>query len=92
MLYNIIPAMDYPSAFSNWLNLWMDLGADNRELAISGTGANEVLKNINAVYLPHILLAGSEKDSVVPLLKNRFAENRLLFYVCQNKALSLIHI
>lgn len=89
MIYNIIPAMDYPSAFSNWLNLWLDLGADNRELAICGVGANDSLKNINAEYLPHILLAGSEKDSAIPLLKNRFAENRLLFYVCQNKACGL---
>ncbi|MFP5437134.1 MAG: thioredoxin domain-containing protein [Bacteroidia bacterium] len=89
MLYNIIPAMDYPSAFSNWLNLWLDLGADNRELAVCGIGADYAVKKINTVYLPHILLAGSEKDSVVPLLKNRFAENRLLFYVCQNKACGL---
>lgn len=89
MLYNIIPAIDYPSAFSNWLNLWLDLGADNRELAICGKGATVSAHAINTQYLPHVLLAGSEKDSGIPLLKNRFDNNRLLFYVCQNKACNL---
>lgn len=89
MLYNIIPAMDYPSAFSNWLNLWLDLASDNRELAVCGNGATEALKKINATYLPHVLIAGSEKESDIALLENRFVGNSLLFYVCQNKACQL---
>ncbi|MFP9112512.1 thioredoxin domain-containing protein [Flavobacterium sp. RHBU_3] len=89
MLYNIIPSMDYPSAFSNWLNLWLDLSADNRELAVCGTNATEAITTINATYLPHVLVAGTTKDSAIPFLKNRFDNNRQLFYVCQNKACHL---
>ncbi len=37
MLYNILPNLDYPSAFSNWLNLWLDLSGSNKELAVCGT-------------------------------------------------------
>jgi uncharacterized protein YyaL (SSP411 family) len=89
MLYLIIPNLDYPSAFSNWLNLWMDLSATNRELAVCGENAAEAIKTINCRYLPHVLIAGSTGESAIPFLQNRFAENDLLFYVCQNKACGL---
>jgi len=89
MLYIMIPNMDYPSAFSNWLNLWLDLSADNKELAVCGEQATEVLKQINAQYLPHVIIAGTTSDSTLPFLKDRFVENNLMFYVCQNKACQL---
>jgi uncharacterized protein YyaL (SSP411 family) len=89
MLYIMIPNMDYPSAFSNWLNLWLDLSADNKELAICGENAAEIAKQINAQYLPHVIIAGTTSDSSLPFLKDRFVENNLMFYVCQNKACQL---
>lgn len=89
MLYQMIPAMDYPSAFSNWLNLWLDLSAQNKELAVCGENAAEAIKEINAVYMPHVLVAGGTSESVIPFLQNRFVKNSLMFYVCQNKACNL---
>jgi len=85
MLYIMIPNMDYPSAFSNWLNLWLDLSADNKELAICGNQASKIIKEVNAHYLPHVIIAGSITDSNLPFLKDRFVKNNLMFYVCQNK-------
>jgi uncharacterized protein YyaL (SSP411 family) len=89
MLYLMIPNMDYPSAYSNWLNLWLDLAADNKELAICGTDAAEAVKISNSQYLPHVLIAGSVAPSALPFLKDRFVEKELMFYVCQNKACNL---
>lgn len=89
MLYLIIPNLDYPSAFSNWLNLWLELSSKNRELAICGTGALAAVQKINSEYLPHVLIAGSGTDSTIPLLQNRFVQDKLLFYICQNKACGL---
>jgi uncharacterized protein YyaL (SSP411 family) len=89
MLYNMIPAMDYPSAFSNWLNLWLDLSADNRELAVCGEESVEALAALNKAYLPHVIIAGTTQESVIPFLQNRFVKNNLMFYVCQNKACNL---
>jgi uncharacterized protein len=86
MLHHIIPKLDYASAYSNWLNLWINLSQDNKELAVCGPEALENIKKINSEYLPHIILAGSKKISNVPFLKNRFVENTNLFYICQNKA------
>jgi uncharacterized protein YyaL (SSP411 family) len=89
MLHQVIPNLDYASAFSNWLNLWLELSTDNRELALCGTTANEAVKEVNRQYLPHVIVAGSTAESVVPFLQNRFVKNSLMFYVCQNKACNL---
>lgn len=89
MLYLIIPNLDYPSAFSNWLNLWLELSSNNKELAVCGTNADQSIKEINSKYLPHVLVAGSISDSSVPFLKHRFVQNEQLFYICRNKACGL---
>ena len=85
MLHHIIPKMDYASAFSNWLNLWLNLSENNKELAICGENALVEIKKINKEYLPNIILAGSTKTSNLPFLKDRFLDSETLFYVCQNK-------
>jgi len=89
MLYLIIPNLDYPSAFSNWLNLWLELSSQNKELAVCGTNAVEAIKEINSNYLPHVIIAGSTTDTTLPFLANRFVQNEQLFYICQNKACGL---
>lgn len=89
MLYLIIPNLDYPSAFSNWLNLWLDLSDKNKELAVCGQDAAKSIKEINSHYLPHIIIAGSTSDSTIPFLANRFVQDSELFYICQNKACGL---
>jgi uncharacterized protein len=89
MLHHLIPKMDYPSAYSNWLNLWMNSSEDNKELAICGQSALENSRKINSEYLPHLIVAGTTKKTDLPFLENRFLENTDLFYVCQNKSCSL---
>lgn len=89
MLYLIIPNLDYPSAFSNWLNLWLELSNRNKELAVCGLGAVKSIKEINKYYLPHIIIAGSTSDSTIPFLANRFVQEQELFYICQNKTCGL---
>jgi len=89
MLHQIIPNLDYASAFSNWLNLWLDLSPDNKELAVCGETAAEAIKEVNKKYLPHIIVAGNATESVIPFLQNRFVKDHLMFYVCQNKACNL---
>ena len=86
MLHHIIPTVDYASGYSNWLNLWLNLSQDNKELAVCGENALEEIQKINTEYLPNILIAGSTKESNIPFLKDRFIETETLFYICQNKA------
>jgi uncharacterized protein YyaL (SSP411 family) len=89
MLHHMTPIIDYASAYSNWLNVWLNLSEDNKELAICGASALENAKKINAEYLPHVLIAGTVENSALPFLEDRFIENENLFYVCQNKTCML---
>jgi uncharacterized protein len=86
MVQHIVPTIQYPSAFSNWLNVLLHFSEQNKELAVCGIEALEYLKKINQGYVPNIIIAGSIADSTLPFLQNRFSENETLFYLCQNKS------
>jgi uncharacterized protein len=85
MLHHIVDNIDYPSAYSNWMNLVMNFSENNKELAICSHKAVDFAKALNQQYLPNIIVAGTTKNSELPFLKNRFKENENLFYTCQNK-------
>ena len=85
MLQHIIPKIDYPSGYSNWLNVFMNYSEQNKELGICGEKALEYLSEINQNYFPNIVIAGTKFPTSLPFLKDRFVENETLFYVCQNQ-------
>lgn len=89
MLEHILPNIDYPSAFSNWLHTFLNFSEENRELAVCGEQALENILHFQKDYLPNILFSGSNKPSELPFLKSRFEKGKNLFYVCQNKACGL---
>jgi uncharacterized protein YyaL (SSP411 family) len=85
MLQNIMPGVDYPSAYSNWMDLTLSYSEENKELAICGETALEYCSKINNLYLPNVVLAGTEKVPNLPFLKDRFVADQTFFYLCQNK-------
>ena len=85
MVQNIVPTVDYPSAFSNWLNVLLHFSEHNKELAICGIKALEYLEKLNKNYLPNMIIAGNVSVSKLPFLENRFSDKETLFYLCQNK-------
>ena len=85
MVQNIVPTVDYPSAFSNWLNVLLHFSEHNKELAICGIKALEYLEKLNKNYLPNMIIAGGVSVSKLPFLENRFSDKETLFYLCQNK-------
>ena len=89
MLSILLPNIDYPSAYSNWLDLALTISEQNKELAICGPKAKDHNTFINSLYNPNVIVAGSEKTSSLPFLNDRFVENKTLFYVCQNKTCQL---
>ena len=86
MLHHIIPNINYPSAYANWMNVFMNFDTSNKELAIMGNAAVANAKKVHQKYLPNVVIAGSIINSELPFLKNRFVENQDLFYLCQNKS------
>ena len=86
MVQTMIPSIEYPSAYSNWMDLAMDYSEENKELAICGELALEYSKKINSLYFPNVILAGTVKKSNLPFLKERFDATQTLLYLCQNRS------
>ena len=59
------------------------------EVAVSGKDALKRVKEINKKYIPNKLICGSSMDSALPLLENRYIENKTLIYVCVHKTCQL---
>jgi uncharacterized protein YyaL (SSP411 family) len=86
MLGQIIPNIDYPSAFSNWLLAWLQQSQFRKELAICGKDAFKMIREFQHNYFPQLVIAAGEKPSNLPFLQQRYQENETLIYVCQNKS------
>jgi len=84
MLNHLLPNIDYPSAFSNWLMLSLEISKP-KELCIVGEKALTEATPFHEQYLPGILISGSTKSSSLPLLANRFLAEKTRFYWCENK-------
>ena len=86
MTFSVISNVDYPSAYSNWLSVFLNFDSNFKEVALTGTDSQEKAKEINALYFPAVLLAFAEGNSAIPLLNGKFQPNKNLFYICQNKS------
>lgn len=76
-----------PYFFSNWGTLATHLAGEFYEVAIAGKRAFEKKKTIQKDYKPHKVIAGTTTgDQNLPLLKNRFQNDKTFIYVCINKA------
>ena len=89
MVFAIVPLVDYPSAFSNWLDLFFSFSEQNKELAICGATAKLEATKFHSYYLPNVLIAGTSTASSLPFLAHRYLEGETLLYLCQNKTCDL---
>ena len=90
MLNNVKPQIrDYGSGYSNWLDLMLNYTYPFYEVVIVGNEAYTKLSEINTIYLPNKIIAGSTKENSMPLLANRYLENVTFIYVCVNKTCKL---
>jgi len=86
MIHNVQNDMiKYGSAFSNWGMLMLWNVFPYYEVAIAGKEAEEKRKELANNYFPNKILAGTVNGkSKLPLLENRFTENKTMIYVCEN--------
>jgi len=90
MLNNMVADIaNSPSAYSNWLNLHLNYSSPYYEVVISGRDAAEKLKDIKGRYLPNILIAGSNTESQLPILDNKFNTDETFIYVCVERSCKL---
>jgi len=90
MLHNVQPEIEsYPSGFSNWLDLLANFQDNFYEVVVVGKDASKKIAELNARYLPNILIAGSTSESKNPLLNYRYIDGETLIYVCVNNSCKL---
>lgn len=89
MIELVLANADYPSAFSNWLDAFLNVLPNQVEVAICGPNAYEFAKKLHRYYLPNLCLAATENPSDLPFLKDRFHPEQTQFYLCQNQQCNL---
>lgn len=90
MLKNVLPEIEeYPSGFSNWLNLLANYQSKFYEVVITGENALEKTKELNSHYLPNTLLAGSLTENAGTLFEGRYVANETYIYICVNNTCKL---
>lgn len=89
MLNNILPQAEQNGAyFSNWANLLCSFVYHPPEVVFTGKSAVKMRAGFDK-YFMYALLAGSENESVMPLLENRVIVGESLIYVCRNRICKL---
>jgi hypothetical protein len=89
MLQHIIPNIDYPSAFSNWLIAYLKMSPKQNEIALIGENAIAESKKLSLEYNPNYMIFGAVEKSNIPFLKDKFIEDKTLIYICENKTCGL---
>ncbi|MFC5047257.1 thioredoxin domain-containing protein [Aquimarina hainanensis] len=83
MIQTILPKIEeYPSGYSNWLDVMLNYTYDFYEVVISGPQASNKLPVLNRHYIPNKLLAVSDSPSDMPLLKDRYIGEDTFIFVC----------
>ena len=77
---------NYPSGFSNWLQLLLNLNENHYEVAIAGENALTLLKELQKHYLPHVIFCAGISENGLPLLKDRLMPGKTLIYICRNQS------
>ena len=67
----------------------LNLTSEFYEIAIVGKNANKLRQEMNVQYVPNKLYLGSNKDSDLPLLENKYVKGKTMIYVCVNRACNL---
>ena len=90
MLTNISGDMfQHPRYHSNWGILLIHQIINPVEFVITGPTAEERRKELEQHYLPMLIIAGSIRESSLPLLRNRHNSKKTWLYVCQNNRCKL---
>ncbi len=90
MLKNILEQMpSYASGYSNWGILLLWNTKPFYEIAITGKSANDLRNELNKNYYPNLIYLGSEKESNLSLLENKFVDGKSRIYVCIDKSCKL---
>nr|WP_320120313.1 thioredoxin domain-containing protein [uncultured Marinifilum sp.] len=90
MLNNVLDRLiKMPAYHSNWGQLFFWLANKSCEIVICGKNAITNKRKIESLFLPNVIIAGSQQESNLPLLRNRYVTDKTVFYLCENKTCKL---
>ena len=84
MCNQIIESVDYGSAFSDWLQLFLWQLPSFEYHVIVGEKAKENIKKETARYMANTFLIGTDTENELPIFKNKWQQNKNLKFVCNN--------
>ena len=70
--------------YANWMHLMTSFSNPFYEVAVVGSNANTITKDLQKYYLPNTIVGGSTIDSQLKLLEYKYVEDETLIYVCVN--------
>ncbi len=74
---------------ANWLNLNLLMQKPFYEIAIIGNEYQSKGREIAKRYLPHTIISGTAKESMLSLLQNRYMESETMIHICQDSLCKL---
>lgn len=77
--------LSYPYGYTNWAILALHNYCSFKEVAIAGKGISGYRDAINKQYLPNKVILGTEGQSMLELLKDKFTGDKSCIFVCENK-------
>ena len=84
MIFHITPQFEkYPMAYANWGNFILMKTETFFEVAVLGSNASEMMKEMMKSFHPNVLWAFAKSQSKIPILANRYIEEKSLIYVCR---------
>ncbi|QYA24338.1 thioredoxin domain-containing protein [Gramella sp. MT6] len=90
MLHNITDKIpEYPQSHSNWLDLMMNFSFPFYEIAITGENFKKTARVFLEKYLPNTVIAATNLDSDLALLKDRLVKGKDLIYICKEGSCQL---
>ncbi len=90
MLLNVKSRLRKSLAYhSNWGQLYFWLANAPTEIVVVGKDASKQKEKIEKLFLPNVLISGSNTESTLPLLQNRYVNGQTTFYLCINKTCKL---
>ncbi len=86
MLADISPRLFENSiSYANWGRMLLYNIYPFYTVVVCGPEARKKVKEINSLYIPGIIVAGTTSDDLnIPLFRNRFKEGETWFYVCSS--------
>lgn len=79
----------YPEGYTQWANVAMDIHGPFREIVVSGPTASRLAFNLQEKYLPNAILIGSNLESALPPLENRYLDDVTRIFVCEERSCQL---